>query len=378
MKRSFVALVAGATALTLTLTACGGGSGAGTAKDSGASATAKSAADLGGLDKLVEAAKKEGELNVIALPHDWANYGEILDAFKKKYGLKITEANPEGSSQDEISAVKQLKGQTRAPDVLDLGGAFALSAAKDGLTAPYQVATFGDIPDSQKDPEGNWVNDYGGYISIGYDAKKVPNPPKTLADLKKPEYAGKVALNGDPTKAGAAFAGVYAAALANGGSFADIKPGIQYFADLKKAGVFIPVQASAATVESGQTPITLDWDYLQAGYAKKLQGKVDWKVAVPADGVYSNFYCQAVSQTAPHPAAARLWQEFLYSDEGQNLYLKGLSRPARLPKMQAAGTADKAAVAALPEVGENVKFPTNDQIDAAKKVVADEWAKALG
>ncbi|KAA2252603.1 ABC transporter substrate-binding protein [Solihabitans fulvus] len=330
------------------------------------------------MDKLVAAAKAEGELNVITLPHDWANYGEILDAFKNKYGLKINETNPEGTSQDEINAVKQLKGQNRAPDVLDLGGAFALSATKDGLLAPYKVATWADIPDTQKDTAGNWFNDYGGFISIGYDAAKVPNPPKSFADLKKPEYAGKIALNGDPTKAGAAFAGVYAAALANGGSFDDIKPGIQFFADLKKAGNFIPVSANAATIESGQTPITVDWDYLEAGYAKKLTGKVDWKVTVPSDGVYSNFYCQAISKTAPHPAAARLWEEFLFSDEGQNLWLKGQSRPVRLPKMTAAGTADKAAVAALPQVSNDVKFPTNDQIDAAKKVVAAEWAKALG
>ncbi len=376
MNKRFLALTAAAAAGALLLTACGGGNSS--SSNTSSAATAKSAADVGGLDKLVEAAKKEGELNVIALPHDWANYGEILDAFKKKYGLKVNESNPEGSSQDEVNAVKQLKGQNRAPDVLDLGGAFALSAAADGLLAPYQVATFGDIPDNQKAADGQWVNDYGGFIAIGYDAAKVTNPPKSFADLKKPDYAGKIAVNGDPTKAGAAFAGVYAAALANGGSFADIKPGVSYFGDLKKSGNFIPVQSSAATVESGQTPITLDWDYLQAGYAAKLKGKIDWKVAVPSDGVYSNFYCQAVSKTAPHPAAARLWEEFLFSDEGQNLFLKGLSRPVRLPKMQSAGTADKTALAALPEVPGEAKFPTNDQIDAAKKVVAAEWAKAVG
>jgi putative spermidine/putrescine transport system substrate-binding protein len=378
VKRRFVGLVAGTAVLALTVAACGGGSGSGTMAASGSAATAKSAADLGGMDKLVQAAKAEGELNVIALPHDWANYGEIIDAFKKKYGLKLNESNPEGSSQDEINAVKQLKGQSRAPDVVDLGGAFALSATTDGLLAPYKVATFGDIADTQKDPEGNWVNDYGGYIAIGYDASKVTDPPKSFADLKKPEYAGKVALNGDPTKAGAAYAGVYAAALANGGSFDNIKPGVDFFAGLKKSGNFIPVQASAATVESGQTPITLDWDYLQAGYAAKLKGKVDWKVSVPTDGIYSNYYSQGISKTAPHPAAARLFEEFLFSDEGQNLFLKGLSRPARLPKMTETGTVDKTLLAALPVVSGDVKFPTTAQDDAAKKVIAGEWAKALG
>src|SRR4030081_1169970 len=150
-----------------------------------------------------------------------------------------------------------------------------LTSSTAATRAPFKVATFADVPDPQKDAGGNWVNDYGGFIAIGYDAAKVPNPPKSFADLKKPEYQGKIALNGNPTKAGAAFAGVYAAALANGGSFDNIKPGVQFFADLKKSGNFIPVEASAATVESGQTPITLDWDYLQAGYAKKLTGKID-------------------------------------------------------------------------------------------------------
>src|SRR5262245_27422969 len=230
-------------------------------------ATATSAADFGGMDALIAAAKAEGQLNVIALPRDWANYGELIDGFAAKYGIKVNSDNPDGSSQDEINAVKNLKGQDRAPDVLDVGGAFALSGAAEGLFAPYQVATYADIPASQKDSNGAWYNDYGGYISIGCDAKRIPVCPQAIADLKKPEYKGKVALNGDPTKAGASFAGVYAAALANGGSFDNIQPGIDFFASLKKSGNFIPVEATPATVEKGETPITLDWDYLQAGYA---------------------------------------------------------------------------------------------------------------
>jgi ABC-type Fe3+ transport system substrate-binding protein len=89
--------------------------------------------------------------------------------------------------------------------------------------------------------------------------------------------------------------------------------------------------------------------------------------------VFGSFYSQAISKFAPHPAAARLWQEFLYSDEGQNIWLKGLSRPVRLPAMQDAGTADEAALKALPEVDASVEFPTDEQQTAAQKVVADRW-----
>ncbi|GAA0618557.1 extracellular solute-binding protein [Kutzneria viridogrisea] len=377
VNRSRTALAAGLLAAVLGLTACGGSASSSGSSDSKA-ATAKSAADLGGMDALVAAAKAEGALNVITLPHTWANYGAILDGFKAKYGLKINESNPDGTSQDEINAVKQLKGQDRAPDVLDLGSSFALSAAAGGLLAPYKVATWKDIPDAQKDADGRWYNDYGGYISIGYDAAKVPNPPTSFADLAKPEYKGKVALNGDPTKAGAAFAGVYAAALAKGGSFDNIQPGIDFFGELHRNGNFIPVGATQATIQSGQTPITIDWDYLQVSASKTLAGKVDWKVAVPTDGHYANYYNQAISASAPHPAAARLWQEYLYSAEGQNLYLKGSARPVTLAAMQAAGTVDKTALEALPKVTGEASFPSEKQLDAAKKVIADSWAKTVG
>src|SRR5690349_20150569 len=90
-------------------------------------AEARSAADFGGMDKLIEAAKAEGELNVIALPPDWANYGTMIKAFGDKYGIKVNSDQPDANSQDEINAATQLKGQTRAPDVFDLGSNVALA-----------------------------------------------------------------------------------------------------------------------------------------------------------------------------------------------------------------------------------------------------------
>ncbi|WP_086832080.1 ABC transporter substrate-binding protein [Streptomyces sp. NRRL B-24572] len=380
MRRTPVAAaLLGAVVLT-TLTACGAApeGAAGTDGKGAKSATAASAKDFGGMDALVKAAKQEGALHVIALPPDWANYGELIKAFETKYGIKVESENPDASSADEIAAVKSRKGQKRAPDVLDLGIAFARSGAEEGLFAPYKVEAWGKIPDAQKDADGRWYNDYGGYVSIGCDAKRIPNCPKTFADLLKPEYKGKVALNGNPTKSGSAFGGVYAAALANKGSFADIQPGIDFFGTLRKSGNFIPVESTPATVEKGETPISIDWDYLNAGYADQFKGKgVDWQVTVPTDGVYAQFYSQAVSKDAPHPAAARLWMEFLYSTEGQNLWLKGYARPVLLPAMTADGTADKTFVAKLPKVDGTPAFPASAELDKAKATLAEKWDKAL-
>jgi putative spermidine/putrescine transport system substrate-binding protein len=343
--------------------------------DAGGAATATSAAAFGGMDKLVAEAKKEGQLNVIALPPDWANYGAIIKAFGDKYGIKVNSAQPDAASQDEINAASQLKGQSGAPDVFDLGAAVAL--ANTAKFAPYQVATWSDVPDALKEAGGTWINDYGGYMSIGYDASKVP-APASVADLLGPKYKGKVALNGDPTQAGAAFSGVVMAALGNGGSADDISTGVDFFNQLKKKGNFLPVDPTPATIQSGQTPVVIDWDYLNVAQGQKLKGSIDWKTVVPANAVVGSYYVQAISNDAPHPAAARLWEEFLYSDQGQNLWLQGGARPVRADAMSKAGTIDKTAYAALPPVTGTPVFLTQDQTQKATRYLTANWAKAIG
>ncbi len=335
-------------------------------------AEATSGQDFGGMEALVEAAKGEGELNVIALPPDWANYGALIKAFEDKYGIKVNSAQPDASSQDEINAANQQKGRSSAPDVFDLGQSVAL--ANTALYAPYKVEKFDDIPAQFKDPNGTWVNDYGGYMSIGFDSAKVP-PVTGVNDLLKPEYQGKVALNGDPTQAGAAFSGVLMVALSQGGSVDDIAPGVEFFRKLKEAGNFLPVDPTPATIESGQTPVVIDWNYTNASETKKLPS---WQVVVPPDNAVAGYYYQAVSKDAPHPAAARLWQEFLYSDEGQNLFAEGGVRPVRADNMIADGTLAEKVAAAIPVVDGEVTVPTPQQTEAASKYLADNWAAAVG
>jgi putative spermidine/putrescine transport system substrate-binding protein len=376
VRRSTLRTAVAVVTAGITLTACG--SDDGDASGGGGSetdaATATSVEDFGDLDALVAAAQAEGTLNVIALPPDWANYGEMLETFSEKYDIEINSATPDGSSQDELNAVESQRGQDRAPDVLDLGTNFARQAKAEGLTAPYQVATWDEIPEDQKDPEGHWYNDYGGYISFGCNASVVAECPTTYADLLEPQYAGQVALNGDPTQAAAAFSGVWAASLANGGSLDDIGPGIDFFRQIKDAGNFNPVEITPATIQSGETPIAIDWDYLNASFTETFAEEgVEWEVHVPSDGLFGGYYSQAISKFAPHPAAARLWQEFLYSDEGQNIWLAGGARPVRLPAMEEAGTADTEALAGLPEVSGTAEFPTAEQETAAQQVVGERW-----
>jgi putative spermidine/putrescine transport system substrate-binding protein len=332
-----------------------------------------------GLALLVKNARKEGHLNTIALPPDWANYGEMISTFQKKYGIKITNDNPDGSSAQENEAIRSLKGDSRAPDVVDVSLPFAIAGANEGLYAKYFNTNYATIPRALKDTRGFWMGDYWGAVSIGYNKSLVSNPPKTWKDLLKGEYKGKVAMNGSPLSSGSAIAGVFAATLGAGGTLSDVGPGIDFFATMKKSGNFIPVQTTPQTVASGQTPISIDWDYNNLAYVKEFPA-ANWGVSIPSDGVYAGYYAQAVNATAPHPWAARLWEEFCYSDQGQLIWLKGFSHPARFNDLAARKVLPKSLLAALPSSAlyAKVKFASLGQQTKAKAKIATDWPAKVG
>jgi len=331
---------------------------------------------------LIAAAKKEGQLTVIALPHNWVNYGEMIEKFSAKYGIKINELNPDGSSAEEIEAIKANKGNKgpQAPDVIDVGLKFGPEAKAAGLIAPYKVSTWASIPDSIKDKDGYWYGDYYGALAFEVNTDIIKNVPKDWADLLKPEYRGKFALAGDPRISNQAFLTVLAASLANGGTVDNLNPGLQYFANMNKVGNLVPLIAVTGTVASGETPITIEWDYNALANRDTLAGNPNIEVVIPATGVVAGVYIQAISAYAPHPNAAKLWMEFLYSDEGQIIWLKGYGHPARYNDMAKRGVIPADVAAKLPAAALYAKavFPSLEQQIAAGKAVAEGWDKIVG
>jgi putative spermidine/putrescine transport system substrate-binding protein len=331
------------------------------------------AAAGGGLNALITAAKKEGTLNIIACPPTWANYGAIISTFEKTYGITVNDAIPDGTSQQEVDAVKSENGTAKAPDVLDIGMAVAL--ANTSLFAPYEVSTWSSIPAAQKAPNGIWVQDYGGYMAIGYSSKF--GTITSLNQLLGPQFKGAVALNGNPTSANAALNAVMMVNLAQGGTTDNIANGVNWFAKLKSAGNFNPVSATGATIKAGTTQIVFNWDYLNL---PSYVGVTNWKVFVPPGVDLGGYYAQTINKNAPHPAAARLWEEFLYSQTtagGQNLWLQGGARPVEQLAMSNNGSIDKAAAAKLPAITGTPVFLTQAQSTDAANYLAANWAKAV-
>jgi len=335
--------------------------------------------------ELIAAAKAEGMLTTIALPHDWCGYGAVIAGFKAKYPeITVNELNPDAGSADEIEAIKANKDNKgpQAPDVIDVGLAFGPSSKAEGLVQPYKVATWDEIPDNIKDPEGYWYGDYYGVMSFLVNKDLVKNTPTDWSDLLKPEYKGQVALAGDPRASNQAILGVLSAGMAAGGKAGKEagEKGLQYFAELNKAGNFVPVIGKAGTLAQGATPIVVMWDYNALSARDTLAGNPPVEVVVPKSGVLAGVYVQAISAYAPHPNAAKLWMEYLYSDEGQLGWLKGYCHPARFNAMVAAGKVPQDLLDALPPAAsyEAAYFPTLDEVNDNKAAVTGAWDSVVG
>ncbi|PKO14901.1 MAG: iron ABC transporter substrate-binding protein [Chloroflexi bacterium HGW-Chloroflexi-10] len=337
---------------------------------------------LSPMDQLIKDAQAEGELTVIALPHDWCNYGEAIEAFKAKYNIKVNELNPDAGSGDEIEAIKANKDNKgpNAPDVIDVGFGFGPQIIEEKLVQPYKVSTWDSIPDSAKDPDGYWYGDYYGVMAFEVNKDAVENVPQDWADLLKPEYKGQVALAGDPRVSAQAQMSVYAAALATGGTVDDVTTGLDFFKQLNDAGNFVPLVAKQATVAKGETPVIMRWDYNALADKDTLADNPTIEVVIPPSGVLAGVYIQAISAYAPHPNAAKLWMEFLYSDEGQIFWLKGYCHPIRYNDLASRNAipADLAAKLPSAELYAKAVFPTIDQIKNANTLIAEQWMSVVG
>jgi putative spermidine/putrescine transport system substrate-binding protein len=370
-------LTLGAT-LVFVAAACNQGGTASTAPTAGAGGSyAQFAPDAA----LLAAAKAEGTLTTIALPHDWCNYGESIETFKARTGLAVNELDPNAGSGDEVEAIKANKDNPgpQAPDVIDVGLAFGPQSKADGILEPYKVATWDTIPADSKDADGAWYGDYYGVLSFEVNTAVITNVPQDWSDLLKDEYKGKIALAGDPRSSSQAIQTVHAAALANGGSLDDATKGLDFFKELNAKGNLLPTIATAATVAAGETPITIRWTYnaLSSRDASAASGGPKIEVVVPKSGRFGGVYIQGISKYAPHPNAAKLWEQFLYSDEGQNVWLKGYCHPIRYQDLVANNKVPADQLAKLPDVA-GAQFPTLDQLDKAKTLITGQWDAVVG
>lgn len=317
-----------------------------------------SASSGGGLTQLVKAAKREGELTLAVRPGDSAGWLANMVAFQQKYGIQLTIVTTDTTDAAQVADAKRLDVLDLSPDVAD---------AKKSLLAPYVVFYWVEIPSALKQPKAYWYDDCGAFMAIGFDATKVA-AVTSVAGLLNPGLTGAVALPGDPRTDEAGLAAVVMASVANGGSASDPAPGVDFIHRVREAGNL------GVWGASGPPPVLIDWDFAEADL---FPNNHSWSYVVPADGAVAAYRAQAVSRYAAHPAAARLWEEYLFSDTGQNACLRLGARPARMDAMSREGTLDVAAAAALYPVGSKAVVLTAADLAAARAYVDSHWASAV-
>ena len=280
------------------------------------------------LKTLAELSAKEGTAFVTyGIPENWAGYKEIFEVFNKRYGKQHFDTDL--SSGEEIAKMKAEQGNPQA-DVGDIGITWGPKAVSEGVPAKYKHKFWNEIPASYKDPEGHWCAWYEGTFMFMVNEDLVEKVPATWNDLLDPAYKGKVTI-GDPRTAAMYLAAFWAANLAMGGSETNLTPGIEYFRQLRESGNMSMINPSKAAFAKGEVPVYFGWDYLFLNWARELRAEAEMNIStvIPSDGSVSFPYAYMINKVAPHPATARLFVEFMFSDEGQILNAKYFARPAR-------------------------------------------------
>lgn len=327
---------------------------------------------------LINAAQAEGTLNVALVPNNFANYAEIIERFTKKFGIKVNNIDTKGDAAVALDAL--LNSNDSQIDVVDIPLAQGEQAKQQGLLQPFRPNNWNKIPRNLKDARGFWAGSHFGVLVFEVNEDVVKNVPTDWADLLKPEYKGLFALAGDPRQDTMTMSGVFAAALANGGSVNNAMPGLDFFAQLNKAGTLGGKLFSPATFNSGQTPMTLVWDYHALRRRDLNRGKLKVKVVVPKRGVLAKTFVQGIAAKAPHLSAAKLWLNHLYSDEGQTLLLKGYARSTWFGDLLRRKALPSTLLELLPSASAyaNTIFPTVKQLAAAQKAIVEGWDKVVG
>ncbi len=278
------------------------------------------------VDEIIEEARKEGTVQSVGMPSNWANWGSSWQALKEKYGIDHSDLDL--SSAEEL-ATFEVEKDSPTKDLGDVGYSFGLVAIEKDLVQPYKASVWESIPNWAKDPEGRWVVSYTGTISLISNKNIVPDPPRSWQDVLSGNYS---ITPGDVVRGASSQMSVLSAAFAFGGGLENVQPGIDFFVELAKAGRIDPGEMSEGRMAKGEIAVGMHYDFSGISWRESI-GAVNPDLVVethiPQDGAFQSGYSLIINKFAPHPYAAALAVEYLLSDEGQIDRANGFARPIR-------------------------------------------------
>lgn len=258
-------------------------------------------------------------------PQNWVNWGDVLLKFTED--TKITAPNDNKNSGQSLTALIAEKNKPVA-DVVYLGIVFGMQAVNEGVLESYKPASFDQIEDALKDPDGLYTAVHYGSIAILSNTEALGDlpVPQSWEDLLNPIYKGKVGML-DPTSAAIGYSACIAVNEALGGSLDNLEPAFEYFKKLNQNGVIYPKQTSTAKLLKGEIPILIDADF--NGYGLKYDQNGPIEIAIPQEGSLKIPYVVGLVKGAPNKANGKKLIDFLFSDKGQELFARGYVRPIK-------------------------------------------------
>lgn len=324
-KTLAVALTA---AMCLTLAGCGGSDkketkAAETKAGETTAAAEEGTVDLNALtlDEIIEKAKAEGKVESVGMPDSWANWGLTWQDLKDEYA--IDHADTDMSSSEELQMFKT-EGENGTKDIGDVGFAFGQQAIDEDLVQGYKTSYWDSVPDWAKAEDGKWMVAYTGATTFLTNTEQVENVPTSWADIKAGDY--KVAL-GD-IGGGTAQAAVIASAYAFGGDLNNLDPAFEFWTELAEAGRINTLDILQQNFETGEIAVGVIWSYTAVPYKDQIT-QYKMEATIPSDGSIMSGYASVINKYAPHPHAAALAREWIFSDAGQANLAKAGAIPTR-------------------------------------------------
>lgn len=291
-------------------------------------ASALAQAQTPALNDLERAARTEARLASVGMPDDWANWRATWADLHRLYGLAHVDTDM--SSAEEIAKIEAEKANASV-DIGDVGFEFGAIAKARGITRAYKPSTWAQVPDWAKDADGHWALAYTGTIAFAVNTKKVSSVPRSWKALFQGNYR---VLIGEAGRAAQSNAGILAAAVALGGDETRLQPALAEFAKLAKAHRLVTTNVSPALMERAEADVFVMWDFNALSYRDKIPNAADYEVLIPSDGSITSGYTTLINKNAPHPNAAMLAREYIFSDAGQINLARGNARPIRAESLK--------------------------------------------
>lgn len=273
------------------------------------------------LDEIIEKAKEEGDIQSVGMPDTWANWGLTWEGINEEYG--ITHADVDMSSSEELQMFST-EGENGTKDIGDVGFAFGNQAVEEDLVAGYKTSYWDSVPDWAKGEDGKWMVAYTGVTTFLVNTDQVEEVPTSWADLESADYS--VAL-GD-IGGGTAQAAVIASAYAFGGDLDNLDPAFEFWTRLAEEGRINTLDITQQNFEVGELAVGVIWSYTAIPYKDAIT-QYAMEASVPSDGAIQSGYASVINKYAPHPFAAALAREYIFSDAGQINLAKAGAVPTR-------------------------------------------------